>query len=522
MLFKLIVNGFSTEINDDLEALLDEITPLYKARYEEISEQSQKIIATIALNWDAISLKKLSQQSGYANNQLSPQLKRLIEEGWIETTPAEHAKGNAYFISERFFNIWFIMRMSTRRQKQEIYCLSKFLESYYGEELTEVANRFLKKKWMGADIKQSLLALALAKSKIDEKLKKPLREKAYKTIIRDSFKNNTDISTHINIVSDSIETIDERNEVDDILKQEQASLQNMKDWLDKLQFYLENENFDEAENELKDAISLDENNFMIWHCLGKIYFISGKYDEAESALIKAISLGENVYIFDIDASAWYSLGQLYHYHLEKYDEAEEAYNKSLSINKKGYSDTKYQLVYLYRDILGKLEEAETLFNSIEKEIDLGKEDNLQILQYWLNKALFELYKRNEGNAKLCFNQTLPHIYSELPSATSTSGEKYYFGCSYEYFKSPQIIQEDWWRFAAITIKLGYGHWLVTTMEEFKYDCILAPYFVAIKALEIEKQDSKNGRKNAEIYLKNRAIEISEPARMIMEKMRKYM
>ena len=51
--------------------------------------------------------------------------------------------------------------------------------------------------------------------------------------------------------------------------------------------------------------------------------------------------------------------------------------------------------------------------------------------------------------------------------------------------------------------------------------MLSPYYTAIQALEIEKQDNKNGKENAEIYLKNRAAEISHLARMIIEKMRKY-
>jgi len=49
--------------------------------------------------------------------------------------------------------------------------------------------------------------------------------------------------------------------------------------------------------------------------------------------------------------------------------------------------------------------------------------------------------------------------------------------------------------------------------------VLSPYYTAIQALEIEKQDSKNGKKDAEIYLKNRAVEISEPARIIIEKIK---
>ena len=70
--------------------------------------------------------------------------------------------------------------------------------------------------------------------------------------------------------------------------------------------------------------------------------------------------------------------------------------------------------------------------------------------------------------------------------------------------------------------MGYGTWMLTILEENGYDIVLSPYYTAIQALEIEKQDSKNGQRDAEIYLKNRAVEISEPARMIIEKMRKYM
>jgi hypothetical protein len=146
MLFKLIIRGFSREINDDLEALLDEITPLYKARFEELPTQMQVIVDAIALHWDPINLQQLREETRYENNQLSPQLKRLAEAGWIEKTDAYQAKGNAYQISERFFNIWFLMRRSSRRQKKELYCLSKFLEKFYGDELGAIAqNRLLSK-----------------------------------------------------------------------------------------------------------------------------------------------------------------------------------------------------------------------------------------------------------------------------------------------------------------------------------------------------------------------------------------
>ena len=77
MFFRLIQKGFSTNINDDLEGVLDELTPLYKARFEELSLQAQVIIDAIAMYWEPISLEKLREITFLENSKLSPQLKRL-------------------------------------------------------------------------------------------------------------------------------------------------------------------------------------------------------------------------------------------------------------------------------------------------------------------------------------------------------------------------------------------------------------------------------------------------------------
>jgi len=264
MLFEQAVKGFSDNINDDLIFLVDAITPLYKARFEELPVQQQIILDAIALNWDAISLKKLSIATRMQNNQLSPQLKRLADDGWIETTPAYKAKGNAYFISERFFNIYYLLRNSSRRHKEKIYCLSEFLECFYGKDE------------LGINLKQS--------------------------------------------------------------------------------------------------------------------------------------------------------------------------------------------------------------------------------RKHLQKTLFELQRQNQGIAKR-------HLLKAFEKEDKISS----------------AANDNWWiRFGKNVIDMGYGSWLLAILEEKRYDVILSPYFSAIQALEIEKQDNKKGKANAETYLNNRAIEIGKPARAIFEKMREIM
>lgn len=143
MLFPLISDGFSDEIQNDLDAILDIITPLYKARFEELSDQMQVIMDAIALHWDPIDLEQIRNITQLENAKLSPQLKRLMDVGWIQKSNPKKGKGKLYEVSERFFNVWYLMRRSSRRQKRELYCLSKFLVAFYGEELLSMANRRL-------------------------------------------------------------------------------------------------------------------------------------------------------------------------------------------------------------------------------------------------------------------------------------------------------------------------------------------------------------------------------------------
>ena len=136
-LFEQLSNGSSDDITTNLNMLIDFMTPHYKAEIEKLPTQQQIILHAIALHWDAISLRELSIATGMKNNLLSPQLKRLIDDGWVETTPACQDKGNAYFISDRFFNTYCLIRCGNRQHRNRIYGLARFLERFYESETAE-------------------------------------------------------------------------------------------------------------------------------------------------------------------------------------------------------------------------------------------------------------------------------------------------------------------------------------------------------------------------------------------------
>ena len=490
LLFKLIVKGFSKDINDDLEALLDEVTPLYKAKFEELSEQLQIIVDAIALHWDPINLEQLRNETSYENNQLSPQLKRLVDVGWIEKLDAYQAKGHAYQITERFFNIWFLMRRSSRRQKKEIYCLSKFLETYYGDDIHDVARRRLGKKSESIESVYRDLALADA-VKENAVLKYQLRIQANENIsrfsqidekIREQFifleKENSEIRKLKNegellynqkrwneLVDKTLELISTLN----VEKQDKVKSY----WVLGALYQIFLKLYKESERYYLKSIELDENFIDSFYDLGNLYANQlNEYDKAEYIFLKGLQVGnENNEINNC-------LGNLYQDIMHKYEEAEKLYLKDIEIN--FHLDyAKYNLIFLYRDKLGEIAKAEELFESLE--INQEIEDS-----HWLNAALFELYKKNEGLAKEFALKAIKSIDDYLPNHT----------------------EGDWWRFASVVHKLGFHRWWLNVMEEVDWNSKMAPFYIAFRALS---------DKNPEAYLLSKAVELRDSARMLMDK-----
>lgn len=130
-LFFLYAEDFAPSVFGDLEGLLDRVTPLYKARFEELSSQQQVVASAIANNWDPVTAAKLASVTGLPPGTISAQLDRLERIGFIERTELFGETRMGYQIAERFFNIWFLMRSASRRQRREVEFLTKFLENFY-------------------------------------------------------------------------------------------------------------------------------------------------------------------------------------------------------------------------------------------------------------------------------------------------------------------------------------------------------------------------------------------------------
>jgi len=341
ILFPLIQDGFKEDIKTDLDALLDIITPIYKARFEELPAQLQVVMDAVALHWDPINLEQLREVTMLDNGQLSPQIKRLVEVGWLEKLDAYKAKGSAYEVSERFFNVWYLMRRSSRRQKRELYCLTKFLESFYGDGLQEIAKSRIYLKSENAN--QAALDLALADAVKGKRLGERLRNKAYQDLVDMSLSDES-ISKSFTIPPNVMQ-------------------KKVDEFFDDAYDHHQKKEFVEAAYCMENSLKLNESNPFAWHNLGVYYsYIPDKYQESEAAYKKAIVLDEKY------ALSWTGLGNLYKDQLGKYPEAEAAYKKAIELDKK-FASPWYNLGVIYSEKSGRYEDAETAY---KKAIELDE------------------------------------------------------------------------------------------------------------------------------------------------------
>ena len=201
------------------------------------------------------------------------------------------------------------------------------------------------------------------------------------------------------------------------------------------------------------------------------------YEESEKCYKKALEIDPKY------AYAWNGLGNLYQDYFKQYKKAKESYLEALKI-KPDLLVAKLNLIFLLRDKLGEIKKSREMFESI-KEYDELKDS------YYLNAALFDLYDKNAGLAEKNLINALDYIGEKLPLNT----------------------QDDWWRFAAVTHKLGYNQWLLNNLEEKGYDKILSPYYVAIKSFSIDESSK---------YLNSKAVEIRDAAKIVLNKIKRYL
>ena len=157
LLFHLVLDGLQGGAREYLEQLLDQVTPNYKGRVDELPPQSQQVLDAVALHWDPITAMEVASESGLETGVASTQLTRLVRQGILEKADPGDSKKALYQVAERFFNIWYLMRAS-RRARAKLRWFVEFLRVFFDNgELEQIAwDRIERYRRYGGTIQERL------------------------------------------------------------------------------------------------------------------------------------------------------------------------------------------------------------------------------------------------------------------------------------------------------------------------------------------------------------------------------
>lgn len=190
LLFSVLAQGTDGDVRTDLERLLDQTTPLYKARFEALPAQAQRLVDAIAIHWDPISAGELAENLSLDVNTVSAQLSRLVQQGVLEKVEYDPPTKIGFQLAERFFNIWYLMRAS-RRVRRRLIWLVQFLRTFYGaSELNARVEGVLRSAGIGSapeKLRHAELCLALAEvvDREDKKAHSALQSTAIRALVSD-------------------------------------------------------------------------------------------------------------------------------------------------------------------------------------------------------------------------------------------------------------------------------------------------------------------------------------------------
>lgn len=335
MLYVILEDRDRGDVMRDLERLLDQATPLYKSRIEELAQQSRVVFDAVALAWDPITAALVADTTNLGVSAVSSHLDRLTKDGILEKVSLSTTPRASYQVAERFFGIWYLMRHGSRRIGARLRWLTELLVRIYSPtERHQLAKRLFRDGPRDPDWYPEL-CVAFSGAVESKDLRRLLFHEAFR-------------SSEALLAS----TADLRSKLDvELLPPSTAD-----GWAEEARLFdLAADNPDRAEESLRKAIELDPGKSRLWVVLGRLVSRNPKrLQEAEVALRKAIEIDPR------SSAARVDLGILLADPLHRSDEAEAVFRKAIEIDPK-FSYAWVNLGILLANRHNRFDEAEAAF-----------------------------------------------------------------------------------------------------------------------------------------------------------------
>ena len=393
LLFHLVLDGLQGGAREYLEQLLDQVTPNYKGRVDELSPQAQQVLDAVALHWDPITAMEVALESGLETGVASTELTRLVRQGILEKADPGDSKKALYQVAERFFNIWYLMRAS-RRVRAKLRWFVEFLRVFFDNaELRQIAWDRIERHcptWRNnpGEVETAFAYVIASGAK---------RDQMEEYLSRNCSDTQEIWRPYLNLMEDALgQHIRQPNKERGATEEEiriliESDQENAAHWA-KLGNLLgrDPDRVAEAESALRNAIEMYPKSAVAWAGLGRLLRRSpSRRDEAESCVRKAIDLepyrarywcdlgdilgqlpdhaaeAEAAYRKSIELDpkwdpSWGDLGMLLAKTPERVPEAETAFRKAIELDPK-WGSYWYLLGRLLAEITGRAAEAETAF-----------------------------------------------------------------------------------------------------------------------------------------------------------------
>ncbi|MCH9051239.1 MAG: tetratricopeptide repeat protein [Proteobacteria bacterium] len=387
--YRMLAESPVGSAREDLERLIDEQTPFFKARIEDIPPQARRVFHCLADRWTPLLAREAAQATRLTSSHVSAQLKQLVSLGYVREVWLPRARKVRYDLSERFYNIYYILRFS-RNSRQRLERLIEFLRALFGPEgMVEVYRSTLETVRAGSNAADegSLLLEVFA-----DQIVKDVKFRGRARWIREAFEvctlhdldtgkmlghardlyNDNELSapeyekTLREFLDKHPESAREWIDLGVLLtktdrdEEAVAAFQRVTDlnpshsggWLLLGALLARIDRLEEAEVTLRKAMEVEPDNALAWWMLGVLLENTDRLEEAEAALRKTTELKPD------HADAWSVLGAL----LERTDrlkEAEIAYRKATEAEPDHADAWSILGVLLART--DRLKEAETAF-----------------------------------------------------------------------------------------------------------------------------------------------------------------
>jgi TPR repeat protein len=315
---------------------------------DDLSTQQQKIVDAIALNWDAIPTKEIATKTRMESKAVSSHIK-LLEKNRIIHKIKTNTKNHLYQVSERFFNIWYLMRCGRRNGINRVQWLVHFLQSWCGEaELMERAQKHM---------------MALEKGTLYTKYAFYLTKALAGTKISDQMKHDLITHTREFLIGKDEELIKELSKSDiELFEEATRNFFNGK-----------------FEKSLQNLETIKNKDSKIIYCMALIYEIGFKdFEKAKHYYLQAVEKG--------NSWAMNNLASLYKIEFKDFNKAEKYY---LMAVEKGHHRAMSNLSWMYflekRNKIKALTLIKEAVKAVKKEKNYIRYSNLSIILLWNNE-----------------------------------------------------------------------------------------------------------------------------------------